>query len=216
MQRLWSLRRAVGLSPTQQLFRELKRRGMPTREMDAVEVFAGTGFRHTIDYLGLVKHVEAWELEPSRESALRRNLPGATILITDSFEEVRRTPRRFGIVMVDNTLTTFGNGYVEHFDLFPELFRIVTDSSVLVLNVCPVVPDDERHDAPRMARRASFYGTDRPLEVPIPRMVEAYSALMTQSGLTLEWQFAIRRAYRRGIHYLALGMTRSPALANPS
>lgn len=209
MGRLWALRRAVGLSPTQRVFRELARRGVRTRDMSAVEIFAGTGFRHTIDYLGRVKGLEAWEVNPAHEPSLRRNLPGATIRITDSFEEVRRTERRFGILVVDNTITTFGKGYVEHFDLFPDLFRIASDSSVLILNVCPWIPEALRGDAVRMSRRAAFYRTDRPEEIPIFHMVEIYAELMRQNGFRLDWPFAIKRAYRAEIHYLVMAMTRS-------
>ena len=216
LHRLWSLRRALGMSPTQHVFRELRRRGFPVERATALEVFAGTGFRHTIDYLGSVAALEAWELNPEREAELRRNLPGARILITDSFEETARTPHRFGIIVVDNTITTFGRGFVEHLDLFPGLFRIAAPESVLILNVCPQVPPGLRGDARRLARRAEFYGTDRPEDVPIDRMVRTYERLMRENGFALRWQFDRKRAYRAGIHYLVLAMAASPAGAPTS
>ena len=216
LRRLWSLRRALGVSPTQRVFRELRRRGFATERAVAVEVFAGTGFRHTIDYLRSVAALEAWELNPAREAELRRNLPGARIEITDSFEEIARTPRRFGIVVVDNTITTFGRGYVEHLDLFPGLFRIAAPESVLILNVCPRVPPGLRSDARRLARRAEFYDTDRPEDVPIERMVRTYERLMLENGFRPLWHFDRKRAYRAGIHYLVLAMTASPAGAPTS
>lgn len=206
---LWSLRRRVGLSPTQAVFNEIRRRGVPTDTMSAVEIFAGTGFRHTIDYMPLVGALEAWEMNPSYEADLKRHLPGATIRITDSFEELARTASRFGIIVVDNTITTFGPGYVEHFDLFPGLFRVATDPCILVLNVCPKVPESLRRDAHRMAKREAFYGTDRPHDVPVDRMVVAYERLMESNGFRLDWHFARERAYREGIHYLVMRMTRS-------
>jgi len=213
---LWSLRRALGLSPTQRVFRELRRRGVRTESASAVEVFAGTGFRHTIDYRRDVGQLEVWEINPAHEAALEKNLPGATVVITDSFAEVARTARRFEIVVVDNTITTFGRGYVEHFDLFPGLFRIVAPESVLLLNVCPQVPPELRSDERRLARRAEFYGTDRPFDVPIDQMVRAYERKMSEHGLRLRWHFDRKRAYRAGIHYLVLAMSASAAPAPAS
>jgi hypothetical protein len=214
---LWSLRRRLGMSPTQAVFNEIRRRGVPTEMMSAVEVFAGTGFRHTIDYMKVVGTLEVWEMNSSYEGDLRRHLPGATIRITDSFEELARTTSRFGIIVVDNTITTFGRGYVEHFDLFPGVFRVASDPCVLVLNVCPGVPDELRRDAHRMSKRAEFYRTDRPQDVPIDRMVEAYERLMKVNGFRLDWYFARKRAYREGIHYLVMRMTRSePPAASAS
>jgi hypothetical protein len=206
---LWSLRRGLGLSPTQQVFREIERQGVDVRRARALEVFAGTGFRHTIDFRDKVGALEVWEVNPAHEQALRKNLPGATIKITDSFEEVRRTTERFDIIVVDNTITTFGKGYVEHFDLFPDIFRVAADRAVLVLNVCPEVPAAHRGDALRLERRAAFYQAARPENVPIDRMIETYSNLMRQSGFGLMWSFERRRAHRDGIHYLALGMAKN-------
>lgn len=217
MTRLWSWRRALGLSPTQKVFREIARRGVPLSEMSAVEVFAGTGFRHSMDYVNLVRKLEAWEVNPVHEAALRRNLPGATIRITDSFDEVRTTAARFGIIVVDNTITTFGNGYIEHLDLFPAIFRIAEDDCVFVLNVCPVVPPHLSADAVRLSRRAAFYATDRPDSVPIAKMAETYERLMKANGFAAEWWFQRKRAYREGIHYLVMRMRRvgsSPARAS--
>jgi hypothetical protein len=197
------------------VFRELRRRGVPTETMSAVEIFAGTGFRHTIDYLPFVGSLEAWEVNPSHEAELNRHLPGATVRITDSFAELARTTERFGIIVVDNTITTFGRDYVEHFDLFPGLFRIASDPCVLVLNVCPGVPEALRTDALRMSRRAAFYATDQPQDVAIDRMVEGYASLMRANGFRLDWHFARQRAYREGIHYLVMRMTR-PGVSSKS
>jgi hypothetical protein len=204
---IWSMRRAAGLSPTQRLFRELSQRGVRTHQLRALEVFGGTGDRHTIDYVGKVARLDVWELDPRRSAALRRNLPTARILNTDSFEEVRSTSERYDLVVVDNTITPYGAGRVEHFDLFPAIFRIVRDPGVLVLNVCPHVLPEWRHDALLKSRRASFYATDDPLDVPVSRMVDTYARLMMEHGRTLDWSFHIRRAYRSGIHYLALRMS---------
>ena len=174
-------------------------------------MFGGAGFRHTIDYAPFVASLDVWEIDPDREPALRRNLPGARILITDSIEEIRQTPNRYGIVVVDNA-TPFGGRLVEHFDLFPDLFRIATDPCVLILNACPSPAGGSRRDPALASRRAAFYRTDTPLDVPMERMVETYVRLMAERGLRLDWNFHLKRAYRTGIHYLVMQMSSSPAV----
>jgi len=56
--------------------------------MRALEIFAREGDWQTQAYADKVKSLEAWEINPAFESALRKNLPGAKILITDSIEEL--------------------------------------------------------------------------------------------------------------------------------
>src|SRR5689334_5220788 len=98
---LWSLRRTLGLSPTQQIFRELRRRGVRLNELEALELFAHSGFLHTKDYLPQVASLEAWEIDPRYEEPLRHNLPGAQVKITDSYREIRKTPRKYSLIVVD-------------------------------------------------------------------------------------------------------------------
>ena len=207
----WSLRRGIGLSPTQKVFREIRRRGVDTRRLAALEVFAGTGFTHTIDYARLVGSLELWELSRERERALRTHFPRAIVRITDTFEEVRRTKKKFGLIVVDNTVTTYGDGYVEHFDLFPDLFRIADDACIMLLNVCPKLPERQRTDPRRIARRAEFYETATPHDISWDRIVGAYARLMVRHGFALDWQFARPRAYRESICYLAMRIVRSAA-----
>jgi hypothetical protein len=125
---------ALGPSPTQQVFRELKRRGVPLAGWPPSRSSSGpaSAIRSTISPMYAGSRPGANVAHELRSG----NLPGAMIRITDSFEEVRRTAERFGVIVVDNTITTFGHGYVEHLDLFPGIC-IAADECVLILNVCP-------------------------------------------------------------------------------
>jgi hypothetical protein len=202
---LWSLRRALGLSPTQQVFRELRARNVRTGDLDALEVFGHTGFMHTLDYARQVASLEAWEIDPAKEPALRRHLPHATVRILDSFEELKRSPRKFDLIVVDNPVTLYGE-HCEHFEVFPDIFRVAEDSSILILNATrnPRPAPEQAH----LARRRSFYETDHPEDVPFDRMIEVYHNLIQAGGFDLEWHFFRRRAFATRVYYLVFKMTR--------
>jgi hypothetical protein len=209
--------RALGILPMQRVVRGLRRRGVALERLDALEVFAYTGERLTRHYAPHVASLEAWEIDPACEHALRRNLPRAEIRILDSFEEIRRTDRRYGLVVVDNPVW-----FREHFELFPHAFRVLADNAVLVLLVLPELDEtterqypelfDERH----VDRRRAFYETDDPRRVPLEMMVAHYGRLAAESGFALEWSFAEQRRELQGLRprrmsmfYLVLKLARS-------
>jgi hypothetical protein len=74
-QALWSLRRSLGLSPTQYIFRELRRRGVTLNDLSALEVFGGTGGLHTQDYAAQVRRLELWEINPDHEGIAALSSP---------------------------------------------------------------------------------------------------------------------------------------------
>ncbi|MGH7855871.1 MAG: hypothetical protein ACREQY_00965, partial [Candidatus Binatia bacterium] len=204
-------------SPMKRVFRELERRGIRPDELATLEVFGGAGDWHAIDYVGAVRWLEVWEIKPEFERSLRRNLPGAEIRITNSFEEMKRTPRRYDLIVVDNPASTFGadrsrpgslaaqgegvDEHCEHFDLFPDVLRLATRSAVLILNVIPHVTKDARKAHPyvfnprQLAWRSRLYGTPNPERVPFGRMLSTYERLLAAEGFALEWHFFERRAF---------------------
>lgn len=202
---LWSLRRALGLSPTQRVFRELRARNVRTGDLEALEIFGHTGFLHTVDYARQVSSLEAWEIDPTHEPALRRNLPGATVRILDSFDELKRSPGKFSLLVVDNPVCVYG-GHCEHFDAFPDIFRVAKDSSILILNAAPNPwpPPEEAH----LVGRRAFYKADRPENVPFDRMMKVYRELIEAGGFALEWHFFRRRTLATRAYYLVLKIKR--------
>lgn len=215
---LWSLRRTLGLSPTQQVFRELQRRGVPLHELQALELFAHSGFLHTRDYQPRVAGVEAWEIDPKQEAALRHNLPGAEVKITDSYQEIRRTPRKYGLIVIDAPDCVHGGDgqYCEHFGMLPEVFRAASDSAVLLLNVMPGYPNGKPNgrvlftDA-HLEHRRRFYGTDHPEKLPCEDMVPTYRKLIEANGFELEWYVSRPRTRDGRLHYLAMKIKRRDA-----
>jgi len=168
------------------------------RRARALEVFARAGDWHVTEYADLVGHLTAWELNPEFEADLRRNLPRADVQIVDSYTEITRTPGRFDLVVLDNFLLTVD--HVEHFDLFPAVYRVLTDRAFLVRIV---VPDPYRYseDVPEAVKHGQRRFYDHPSEV-VPREVieTTYARLAAASGRSVTWTDWTRR--NQAIWYL--------------
>jgi hypothetical protein len=114
---LWrSLGRLLGLLPIRRVMKELTRRGVDLRSRRGLDLYGGSGERTTRHYARLLASLDVWEINPSCEAALRRNLPGARIKICDSYGEIRRADGSYGFVVLDSP-TSNHDGQTEHFDM---------------------------------------------------------------------------------------------------
>jgi hypothetical protein len=197
-----------------QVLRKLaNKRKVRLKDLDALEVFGRCGDIHTMDYASQVSTLEVWEIEQQYEDALRWNLPMANIKITDSYKEIKNTPKKYNLIVVDNPMLIHGN-HSEHFDLFPDIFRVAMDSTVLILNVIPEIDDDASKKYPslfnevQLAHRKSFYrSTDHPEKVSFDEMIEAYKALIIANDFNLEWYF-FQKTKGGIVYYLVLKINR--------
>lgn len=206
----------LGLLPIQKAMRELGRHGMELRSLRALEVFGFTGERMTRYYADDVASLDVWEIEPGLEAVLRRNLPRAKVLITDSFAEVRRTDGTWDLVVIDNPIWPG-----EHFGLFPSIFRILSGRSALVVRVLPEVTEVTKRrypgvfDAEHERQRREFYATDNPERILLPDLIEDYREMARAHGHACEWDRVIHlrefdgKLFRRsGFSLLVMGLTR--------
>jgi hypothetical protein len=200
----------------QRVMTELKRRQVPLHSLNALEVFGGAGNFHTMDYDCRVSSLEVWEVEVKYEHLLRRNLPFAEIKITDSYKELTHTLRKYDLVVVDNPMSTW-DGYCEHFELFPAIFRVLEHPAILVLDVIPEVTSRALKKFPylfndaQLARRKSFYKTSHPEKLSFDELATAYENLIMENGFNLEWYFFQRRDRRSFVYYLVLKIHRAGA-----
>ncbi len=178
----------------QGVIKELQKRNVPLNNMEALEVFGGVGEQHTRYYARFVSSLEIWEIHPECAESLRAIFPLAEIKIVDSYQEIRSTSKKYAFISIDNSPS--GPGHCEHFDLFPDVFRLANDSAILILNVIPKISPwllrlfPYLHEKERqLACRASFYKTGRPENIPLDELVAAYRRLARESGFDLEWHF---------------------------
>ncbi len=197
---LRQVRRKLRLSPMNRVERELRRRNVRLGDLDALEIFAGDGSRHTKDYASLVSTLEAWEIDPAQGPSLKRNLPMADVKITDSYEEIKKTTRKYSLIVVDNPMSTFG-GHCEHYDLLPDIFPVATDSAVVILSVIPEITDAVQKRFPylfnetQLACRKAFYKTDHPERLSHDDMAVGYEHICKENGFDLEWSFSVSRSF---------------------
>jgi hypothetical protein len=212
-----AVRRRLFGSATLDVMAEIARRGFAPNDLDALEVFGGTGELHTADYAPLVKSLTVWEINPELEATLQRNLPGARVRITDSLQETRTTREKFHLVVVDNPLFASEASLCEHFDFFPAIFRILADRSVLVLNVMPEVSPRFQAEFPylfnpfHLKKRGEFYDSANPENIPVEQMVPTYRSLAESCGFDLAWHFSKKRGKNIDVHFLVLGLHRRTA-----
>jgi hypothetical protein len=205
-----SARRSLGLSPMQKVLRRLRARGIDLGSLHALELFGGSGGFHTLDYSDKVANLEVWEIDPQLEDSLRRNLPKATIRIVNCYDEIKSTPQRFDLVIVDNPMSIY-DGHCEHFDLFPDLFRVARDEAVLLLDVIPRVAPAVQKKYPYLfneeqrQRRSKFYNLASADNLSWDEIIPAYRERVDRAGFEVEWSFMVRRHF---VYYLALKIRR--------
>jgi hypothetical protein len=83
----------------------------------------------------------------------------------------------------------------EHFDLFPAVFRVLSNQAVLVVLVVPEASPRLLKRYPHMsneehlARRSAFYGVDGAQRIALDRVAAHYGSLARSNGLAAEWSF---------------------------
>jgi hypothetical protein len=205
-----------GLDPVQRVFAELKRRGTDLESLRALEVFGADGERVTRFYGHRVASLEIWEINPRYEKTLRHNYPDATIRIVDAFVQMRQADGPYDLVVIDNP------GWIrEHFELFPDVFAILSDDATLLFNVIPGPTRGTRRRYPRLFSeehlelRRRFYGTDDPEQISIEELAQHYGALARSHGFQPQWHFLVRRReiwhgvpLRQELYFLCLKLAR--------
>jgi hypothetical protein len=206
-----ALRRAAGATPMCSVIKQVASKGVDVKGLVGLELFGATGEFHTLDYVSRLASLDVWELDPDLESVLRRNLPSSRVKITDSFAEIAQTPDKYSFIVVDNPMSTYGD-WCEHFELFPDVFRVAMDNAVIVLNVIPEASGECRRTYPflfnddQLARRAAFYDTTTPETVSFEQMADIYAKLATASGFKLDWWFVQKRTF---VYYLVLHVSKN-------
>jgi hypothetical protein len=198
-------------NPMRDLLKELKKRRVKLKELKALELFGKDGLMHTKDYASKISSLEIWEINPQFEDKLKANLPMAEIKITDSYEEIKKTTKKYNFIVIDNPMSSHGE-YFEHFAFFPHIFNVAMDSTILIANIIPEVSEDDVKKYPylfnkqQLDMRKSFYETNQPEKIPIEKMVETYEKHAQKYGFFSEWYFVKKRNF---IYYLILKIKKS-------
>lgn len=170
--------------PMHKVLKQMKRRGIDLSTLHALEVFGYTGELHTIYYAPYVSSLEIWEIDPRYEERLKRNLPRAKVRIVDSYEEIKLTPDRYDLVVVDNPMQNHGN-HSEHFDLFPHIYRVCLSPTIVVLNTIPKIDDADQVDTLICSTRCTWRVAELSTGLITPRR---YRCLPSQAHIDVSQQ----------------------------
>jgi hypothetical protein len=188
----------------QKLLRELEKRDVRIDSLRALEVFGGTGKRHTVDYARRVAHLEAWEIQQSQEKILRKKFPSAAVRIVDAYHQVCESTDRFDLIIIDNPMSLY-DGHCEHFDLFPDIFGLANSSATIVVNVIPRLTRSAAKRFPylfnkeQLEGRRRFYDTEKPDDLSWECIVAAYRSQLLTTPFQMEWSFFVKRHF---LYYL--------------
>lgn len=191
------------------VFSKIEKKGIDLKKVNALQTFGGSGNGMERFYKDKVKQLEVWEIEKSFEEQLRKNLPRATIKITDSFKEITQTMKKFNMILIDNPMSVFGE-HCEHFDMFMESFHIMKDECIVVLDIIPSLEDrgiefDYLCSNEHLLARKLFYRTNSPKNITIEKMLETYKEIAINKGYDIRWYFTEERS-GNFIQYLVLNL----------
>jgi len=180
----------------------------PLEEAHALELFAREGDWQTIVYASHVKSLEVWEINPEYYDGLRRNLPDAEIKITDTWKEIKRTQKKYDLIVVDAPQATYGenNEHCEHFGLLPDIFRITNDGGVIILNV-NIVPYGLNEQPLWRERREEYYKTHRPEKVAFDDVIRHYKRIFKENNVSMRW-YLFQQRHTKFIYYFVMQMQR--------
>lgn len=193
------------------VFNNLKRKGIELESINALQTFGGSGNGMERFYKDKVKQLDVWEIEESFKEELKKNLPKANIKITDSFKEIRKSSKKYNMILMDNPMGIF-NGHCEHFDMFIESFQSMQDQCIVILDVIPNLKNIDKRfnyicNSDHLLARKLFYRVSEPLNISIKEMLQTYREISNAHGYEIEWYFTEERS-GDFIQYLVLKLNK--------
>lgn len=196
--------------PIYHVIDEIQKRETKNQKYHMLECFSNTGEHQMPAYIKLAESIEAWEILPQHEKALRRNLPpNATIRITNSIDEADQCVKKFNWIVMDAHMERFGPNkeYCEHFDILPKVFKLCMDEAILIFNVIPNCPPKWKKKYPEifgpehLERRNKFYKVADSQNLSYGFFEKFYKEMALHFGYHTLWLFFHQRHL---LHYLVM------------
>jgi hypothetical protein len=186
----------------------ITKNGFNLSSAKALEIFGGDGTMHTKDYADSVKSLDIWECVPKLESSLRVNLPMANIIMCDPYRQIKKNTVHYDMIVVDNSIQT-EFGHCEHFELFPDIFKIMNDDCLVILNLIPNVVRVNQYpelvSEYHLNKRKEFYNALDPMHITDDELTLTYNTLAKNNGFIIEWALTFRRSF---VYYLFMKLKR--------
>ena len=203
---LRAIRRRCGWSPMQRVMREIERRSSkPLGLFTALELFAGDGQMHVVDYLDKICELysEFWDVNAEHCAKLKELLIVGRVRCVNSYEYVRNAIGKFSLIVIDAPPKTY-DGHYEVYDLFPYVFNLCAPyQATFILTVAPRLSGELLTAYPTIViadyvrQRAQFWGITETEAKTLPLtawdMERAMAKRVVPHGYRLQWSFLQKR-----------------------
>jgi len=173
-----------------ELISKLAQKGVELEKFNALEMFGRNGTWHTSFFADKVKSIEIWEIDRKWRKKLEKNFPNSKIKILDSIKTIKEEEslEKFNLLLIDNPMNIFGQNqegseknYCEHFEILPEISKIIQDESLVIFNInrCPF--DYDKYPLWEQ-RREKFYSNTNTNNMSLEFLHEFYANLFQKMG----------------------------------
>ena len=173
-----------------ELISKLAQKGVELEKFNALEMFGRNGTWHTSFFADKVKSIEIWEIDKKWRKKLEKNFPNSKIKILDSIKTIKEEEnlKKFNLLLIDNPMNIFGQNqegskknYCEHFEILPEISKIIQDESLVIFNInrCPF--DYDKYPLWEQ-RREKFYSNANTNNMSLEFLHEFYANLFQKMG----------------------------------
>ena len=173
------------------------------KDCDVLDIFAREGDWQSFNMNGKVKSLEAWEINNKFIPKLKDNLPFAKVVCRDSISFINSKPnyKKFDLIVIDNGLNCYGNGYCEHFDFLENVRYFLKPSSFIIFNVV-LHPFNYESNKKWQNRRNKFYGISDCSNLSSLFFKNYYTTYFENLGFNVNEYYTICREYYNDIDYL--------------
>lgn len=189
-------------SPMDRLISSIENRGVNLSVLSGIELFARDGSWSTDAMAKKLKSIDLVEIDESYKKVLKGKYQSSNIYIDDSYSFIKNHDKKYDVILSDNPASEHG-GHFQHFSLFPHVFNILKDKSLLILNVVDnygLIHYNPNEVAEHTALK-QFYKTDD-IKINIDNMLSAYKKIADDSMFEIYDHIKIRR--NKAISYLCL------------
>ena len=170
----------------------LKTKNIILENLDAIEIFGGTG-HNDISVANNVKTFEIWEIDEKLKPELEKKFPNAKIRICNSIERLKQyeNTSKFDLIMIDNPISVFGvekNSfeYCEHFDIIKNVGKLIDKEAIVIflINKKPFFFNKlKKKNELWRKRRQEFYGKIDTDNMSVQFLTNFYTELFKSFGL---------------------------------
>ena len=172
-----------------------KTKGFNLAEASVLEMFAGNGMRTTTQYDDMVGHLTLWEINPAHKKELEESFEDAEVVITDSYEAIKKVKARFDIVLMDNPIVAMKN--IENFGLFPFVFKALKPHGFLIFNAVSNINlygaynHMERTNRKKVDKARMEFFNHAKTKIPQHKITDKFHALAKKAGfevISTHWE----------------------------